>query len=173
MRLFSVIFLVVQFFVVGSCLAQNTRPEQRQDSLSRVIRSQQKRDSLFKMWSFYDVDVGRAYVYSIDGLIISQAKYDSLNITYEEIRKREVFSKAEGKNLYGGRGEQGVIAISVKQIVIFNSCVLKKEERSAKLKLIDEKDIKTLRILDAKELLSQFGIKHRWGAIFIETMAKR
>lgn len=172
MKLFIILFLA-NFLVTGSCISQSTLLEQKGDSLSKAIGIQHRRDSLSKSHSFKDVEMGAAFVYSIDGLIISQRKYDALNIAYKQIKKRAILSKSEGKNVYGERGQQGVIAVSAKQIIILNKSVLKKEERSAKLSTVDEKDIETLRNLDAKELLSQVGIKHRWGAIVIETVLKR
>jgi hypothetical protein len=155
MRLFSITILAYLLAIV-TCYSQTTRL-----------------DSLSKAHSFKDVEMGGAFVYNIDGLFLSQEKYTSLNLTPREIKKSDIFSKQEGAQLYGEKGKEGVIRISLKKIMIVNKAIVSKEEKQAKLSAIDEKEIEKISNVDGEELLSQFGIRNRYGAIVIETVVKR
>lgn len=137
-------------------------------SFAQGSTKEQRRDSLSKAHSFKDVEIGSSYIYNIDGLFISQKEFESLNLKSEEIKKREIFSKQEAVHLYGEKAKDGAIVISTKKIIVVNKIQIKKDDKSGSID-IGPKKIETIRSINAEVLSKEFGIKHKYGAIVVQT----
>ena len=136
---------------------------------SQVDLKERKRDSLSRLRSFKDIDMGPSYIYNFEGLFISQGKYDSLGLCQNEITKREVLSRDEGLRIFGSKGRDGVILINTNKLIIVDGIVFSGKDKPNRLENIDEIQIKAIRNISTELLYSGFGLKGNHGAIVIET----
>ncbi len=150
------VFLMIFFFQVYFCVFSQRTTEERRDSLSRLIRET-------------DSDHGTSFVYILDGLFLSQNRFDSLRLFDEEIRERKRISPLKAYRKYGLRGANGAVIINTRKLIILNNQLLNDDETKGILLKIDGNRIHVLKNIDENELFLNYNLKHKYGGILIKT----
>ena len=136
--------------------------------VGQVDDRQRRKDSLQRMESFKDIDIGPAYVYILDGLILTQEQYAGLKLPDSDITRRDLISRAEGQRRYGSRAQDGGKSLRTQRTWIINNVVVTLKHDSVVL-TIQHSHIQDLRTVSANELKLTWGVRNKRGGVIVNT----
>jgi hypothetical protein len=126
---------------------------------------QDKRDSLAMIDAY--ADRPQAEFSIINNVVISKARLNSLRLTGREIKSRKILLPYERIDLYRTLGEKTLETVTTRKLIIVNQ--KERKESEGLLILTDEGKIKSIKSIDADKLLLLFKLRHKYGAIVVET----
>lgn len=109
-------------------------------------------------------------LYVLDGLLLDSTLFFELSFEKKQIKKTVALNASDALKKYGDKGQNGVIEVYTKVLIVLNGTkLLSCEEKVKQLSYININQKNVLKLIRRAEAIEIYGKQAKYGAIQIDT----